>query len=49
MSGRKKKQVSDEEIGRLIAEEIAKIRKEEGYDGASIVKSGETFTKEESD
>ena len=34
-------------VGRRLAEELAKIREENGYDGASIVVSGDKAVKEE--
>ena len=43
----KEREEEDEYIGITLSNEIARIREENGYDGASIVKSGDTAVKEE--
>ena len=45
----KEREEENEYIGLKIAEEISKIREENGYDGAGIVVSGDTVIREETD
>ena len=43
----KEREEEDEYIGITLSNEIARIREENGYDGASIVKSGRAVVKED--